>query len=388
MADAMLQKGKSPIENVKQRSEASSVASSNKENKTTTNVDPRISKPAQKSAKATVSTCPKPQELSNPGALNKEVMLILRDLNNNMNKQNEKVEQQNNRIELISQKLDSFYSYDDNNGVQDEYCEIVDEGCDDSSLYEDSSEVEPPQKKQKTDDASVFKSLTDKFQNSETVDCEINDDLAFFVNNAFRNGISEDKQSEMTKDIHRPSNCDALVKTRVNQGIWRLLKPQTQTDDSKMQGIQTHIIKAAACMTKLLDKCGESLDSQDLEWGTNSLALLGQANKQINNKRKEMHKPDLDPRYHYLTSSTLPFTEHLYGEDGDVNKNVGEINDLNRIGRNVSRGYNSRGGFRGRRPFRRGRGRGRWPRSFDTGHSGQYAGQQATSKNQKLGHKK
>ena len=62
--------------------------------------------------------------------------------------------------------------------------------------------------------------------------------------------------------------------------------------------------------------------------------MLGQSNKLINTKRKEIHKGDLDPKYHYLCSATLPFTEFLYGTDGDVNKNVREINDLNRTGRN------------------------------------------------------
>jgi hypothetical protein len=106
-------------------------------------------------------------------------------------------------------------------------------------------------------------------------------------------------------------------------------------------------------------------DSEDLDWGSNTLALLGQANKLLNNRRKEMHKADLDPKYHYLASSSLPFTDLLYGEDCDVNKNVREINDMNRIGRCVGRGYTNRGStmFRGRHPFRRGgRGCGRWPR--------------------------
>ena len=144
---------------------------------------------------------------------------------------------------------------------------------------------------------------------TESVDNEIKDDLASFVNNAFRNGVSDEKLAELVKDIHRPSNCDALVKTRVNQGLWRLLKPHTQTEDSKLQSVQNCIVKSAANITKLLDKHGEYFDSQDIEWGTNSVALLGQANKQINCRRKEMHKSDLDPKYHYLASSSLPFTD-------------------------------------------------------------------------------
>lgn len=102
-----------------------------------------------------------------------------------------------------------------------------------------------------------------------------------------------------------------------------------------------------------------------IELGTNALGLLGQANKLINNKRKEFHKADLDVKYHYLTSHDFPFTDKLYGDD--VNKNVKEIQDMNRLSKNVGRGSqsgsSSRGiGERGRRGFRfqgRGRGRGR-----------------------------
>lgn len=99
--------------------------------------------------------------------------------------------------------------------------------------------------------------------------------------------------------------------------------------------------------------------------GTDALGLLGQTNKLLNNKRKEFHKRDLDTKYHYLTSANFPFTEKLYGDD--VTKNVKEIQDMNRLGRNVGRGTggNQRGfGYnRGRRGYSRfparGRGRGR-----------------------------
>ena len=48
-----------------------------------------------------------------------------------------------------------------------------------------------------------------------------------------------------------------------------------------------------------------------VQLGTNALALLGQSNKQINNKRKEFHKSDLDFKYHYLSSSILPYIDKL-----------------------------------------------------------------------------
>ena len=91
-----------------------------------------------------------------------------------------------------------------------------------SSRCEDNeSEDCPPSKKQKT----TFKGLSYKFLLSEKVDNEVNDDLAHFVNSSFRDGVSEERVSEIMKEIFRPNNCDSLTKTRVNPGIWRLLKP-------------------------------------------------------------------------------------------------------------------------------------------------------------------
>ena len=112
---------------------------------------------------------------------------------------------------------------------------------------------EPPTKKQKADD-SIFKNISEKINPKETVDNEINPDLAEFVNAAFRDSISDKRQTELVKEIHRPVNCQALVKMKVNQSIWRLLKPHTQTDDVKMQTIQNNIIKAAVNVTKIMNE--------------------------------------------------------------------------------------------------------------------------------------
>lgn len=139
---------------------------------------------------------------------------------------------------------------------------------------------------------------------------------------------------------------------------------RTQADDNCMQSIQQLLVKATSNVVKLVDKNGDKLDSEDMNLVSNAIALLGHTNKLINTRRKELHKSDLDPKYHHLASSSLPFTDLLYGNDTDVNKNVKEINDLNKIGRNLGRGYGRgayRGGFRSRRPhpYRRGGFRGR-----------------------------
>ena len=91
---------------------------------------------------------------------------------------------------------------------------------------------------------------------------------------------------------------------------------------------------------------------------------MRQANKQTNLRRKELHKSDLDPKYHYLASASFLFTEYLYGEDTDVNKNIKDINDLNKIGYSMDLAYR-RGSYRGHRPHPYNRGRGRVIRGRD-----------------------
>ena len=74
---------------------------------------------------------------------------------------------------------------------------------------------------------------------------DIHPDLANIVNNSFRNGLSDENLEEIVKQVHRPQNCDSLVKRRVNQGIWRLLKSFTQAEDSKLSAIQGVLLKAS-----------------------------------------------------------------------------------------------------------------------------------------------
>ena len=113
--------------------------------------------------------------------------------------------------------------------------------CDNSFVQvnsEGDTNIEPPDKKQKIEEDSIFKSLSNKFQSLESVAPSTKDkELYTFVNSSFSGGISDDKQAGLVKNVRRPANTDMLLKTRVNQGIWKLLKSQAQTEGSKMQTI-------------------------------------------------------------------------------------------------------------------------------------------------------
>ena len=142
--------------------------------------------------------------------------------------------------------------------------------------------------------------------------------------------------AELTKNIHRPENCFALKETRVNAGVWSVVKPQTQTQDSKARVVQNSIIKASCNIAKLLDKAAPVLDKQMLDWGSTAIAVLGQANKWLNVRRKESPTKDKDPKLHYLCSSSIPSSDLLYGDT--MIKDIKDIQEMNKISKNVAKG--------------------------------------------------
>ena len=44
----------------------------------------------------------------------------------------------------------------------------------------------------------------------------------------------------------------------------------------------------------------------------------------------------MDPKLHYLCSTSIPYTDLLYGDS--MNKDIKDIQEMNKISRNVARG--------------------------------------------------
>ena len=289
-----------------------------------------------------------------------EVLAVLSTINKNQNAQDKRLKQ----IEIKIAEYDETEFNPDSYEYEEYDCSVeqTDENNNDSRSV--ITEIKPSVTQNSAD---VFEGIFKKYNQIDEVDSAVNGNLATMVNKVFREGISDDKLQKLLKETHRPDNCDSLVKTRVNNLVWNLLSPQIHTIDSNMQKIQEAMIKAAIIFTKLLSVNASILHETQIEAGTDTLGLLGQANKLLNLRRKELHKSNLNPEYHFLCSASQKFTDMLYGDD--ISKNVKEIQDVNKIGtrikgssqssyQNRGRGGRFRGVMRGRVTKNRGRGRG------------------------------
>lgn len=301
---------------------------------------------------------------------NQEAIAILRQMNAKQSAANDKVEQ-------LSQRVDELYSLNlqseetENLSANDcvDFLDYQQYDYDNDCQYEEEENVVPlsghsqqasPKRPVEDDTDSVFDSYLKKYRKSaDAVDTEVNPKLADIVNNAFREGMPDDIYNELIKGINRPSNCESLKETRVNQGVWTILKSSTQTEDSKLRGVQNAVVKAAVNITKMMNAGASKFDQKMLDWGTDVIGILGQANKWLNVRRKELHKRDMDPKLHYLCSSSLQSTDQLYGDS--IIKDIKDAQEFNKISRQVGMRGRGRGKGRAGYPYR-GRFRGTFSR--------------------------
>ncbi|XP_068745049.1 uncharacterized protein [Montipora capricornis] len=184
----------------------------------------------------------------------------------------------------------------------------------------------------------VLNSLKQELKKEETGP-RVNAELANVVNAMVKEGLPEEKLQEKLNKYHRPENCESLTKVRVNQSIWDHLTPAVRSQDVRLQKVQTSIFKGMCALTTMINKCLDHIPSLQngndlLQLATDALALFANANSELNQRRRELIKPDLHDEYKHLCSSSLAITDQLFGDD--LPKQVKELTEVNRVGKKLS----------------------------------------------------
>jgi hypothetical protein len=195
-----------------------------------------------------------------------------------------------------------------------------------------------------------------KFAKKEVTGKAVDEDLANAVNVVFQEGLTEEVWTNMSKEVHRPENCSGLTRVRTNSVIWDNLTADVQKLDSKLQKVQDSICKAGSILTYILQEADSNseLGAMLISKGMEAMGFLGHANANINFRRREVMKPQIERSFHHLCSPAMPFTDQLFGDN--LTKEVRDISESNRISGKM------RGRGRGRpmfHPYRGGRGRAR-----------------------------
>lgn len=299
------------------------------------------------------------------------------------------------------------YHYGEEEGYEEEYREEYDESHDqgeptvlndmnNNDQDEEPEEVVPVShpkvgEKRKNDESSVSEKSKKRFlqgmceiaQSSEPKGPKIDDSLAGSITVFMRTKPDESKVKELFEGIHTPENCPGLDKVTVNEGIWSRLPQENRSHDLKLQRVQTALVKGCNVIATVADKLYNKWDEDsqtlpedtfgELMTGfTDAFKAFGSANFELVMRRREAMKPAIASDYNHLCSSSVAYTDKLFGDD--VNKKINDMTTDNRVtskavnkfgqktrgrGRGRGRGFIPRGG--------RGRGRGRG-RGFGYGY--------------------
>lgn len=161
--------------------------------------------------------------------------------------------------------------------------------------------------------------------------------LASSINKSFHNRLKSEKLKEKLTTYVRPDNCEVLTVPRVNPEIWDLLDTQSKASDLKLSQPQKTIVAATVAITQAADKLlqsttpeNESMINEALKMQLNAVGLLGSASFELSLKRRNAIKPKLSRDYASLSSSQVPITDMLFGDD--LQKHLKDIKEINKIG--------------------------------------------------------
>ena len=301
--------------------------------------------------------------------------------NQRMNAQDKKIEEQNNQLKDIFEKMTSYGEYEE--ADEYEYDECGDHVVGQPSCDEIVTEHSEKRPIEDVNNNNRFSTMAKRFKSTETCDKAIDSVLADNITELFRNGMDEARYVDLTKDENtgRPENCEGLCVVQTNQSVWDIIGPVARINDKKMQCIETSVIKGATILAKVVDKMAKMEDSIENEGFSalidecnDVLALLGHSNKQINLARKDFLKPAINRDYSYLCNHRIPFTRLLFGDD--VSKSAKEIEDTSKLSNRLT--FSQRP-FRGG-PMRRRMGRSsRFRGGYGRGSRGAYYAEASTS---------
>ena len=200
--------------------------------------------------------------------------------------------------------------------------------------------------------------LSKNMKSREKLADPINPKLAEIVNDLLSNGVSDDMVKEQKEKYCRPENCDFLTVPKVNEEIWQHAIDTLRAKDLKLQNIQKSVLTSLTVVVQLMDKTMSAIEKNTavsrtelLDGCSEAVSLLASANQDINVRRKELWRPELEETYKGLCTYSKPVTTLLFGDN--LPQKVKELADTQRMHSRIDKRKmtNRRGPFARFQPF-------------------------------------
>ena len=188
-----------------------------------------------------------------------------------------------------------------------------------------------------TSGSTVFKAFVEQFATAEKPGPAIDHDLATIVNELLTEKLTKEKLKPVQQKYLRPENCKNLVTPKINKLIWQQLKQETKNTDSAFQKIQQLLLSSLYAILQVCNSLSSSQNTEDhnnIMMLTRSIVLSLAANRELNLKRRDLLRADLNKQYAALCNPSIPVSQYLFGDD--LSKEMDDLSKANKLTRKVT----------------------------------------------------
>lgn len=175
-------------------------------------------------------------------------------------------------------------------------------------LRSENSQIENEEDEEWTDISTFFEEESDLGE-------DVASELADVVNRSLRTCPKKEKRKDLATKHRRPKNVKNLQVLKVDDMLWKQLRPQTKHCDYGMQQVQKHLCTALVPTIKLMHHMRHKGDAQTaLELVGDIFKILTNGYVEANNARRDKIKNDLLPKYKQLCEEPASETK-LFGDN-------------------------------------------------------------------------
>ena len=189
-------------------------------------------------------------------------------------------------------------------------------------------------------DLDPLTSLAQSYDNKEKLAPDVHDQLAGIITTLCQKRLSDDVVKGKLAAYLRPGNCPTLTVTRVKPEIWSKLSSVTRSRDIEIQRVTNVITQSMVAIASVAEnlvtatRSDEALSKANMATAltalVDGLALMANANQDLNQRRREDQRGDLNAEFRGLCSAAPEYNSQLlYGPD--ITARLKTISDTNRI---------------------------------------------------------
>ena len=183
-------------------------------------------------------------------------------------------------------------------------------------------------------------SLAQSYDVKEKLAPEVHDQLAGIITTLCHKRLTDDVVKGKLAAYVRPANLPSLSVVKVNHKVWSKLSSVTRSRDIKIQRVTNVITQSMVAVTSVADdlvtatRSDETLSKAKMAAAltalVDGLALMANANQELNQRRREDQLVDLNSEFRVLCSAAPDDdSQLLYG--ADITARLKTISDTNRI---------------------------------------------------------